>query len=418
MKQQLQQAILATFRDDKVADVAITLKRFTVREWQQSYRWLDASGLAIYFLNRMESTGLAHCLPEPVISRLAVNRDDHRAQLADQFAEFTRINHAFQSAALRYAALKGFSLIPGYCPDPLLRYQLDFDFLVHPADASRCVKELSSLGYQLTRTENSEWQFKAGTGRIPPANDIYKPKQQRSLELHFGVGHPNPSDASDRDLLSRHREQTLHELSFPSLCPADMFLTQALHLFGHINSEWTRVSWLLEFRHFVLSNADNESLWEEVRTRAVHFEDSAVAIGTATLLASMAFGNFTSPALNQWAIGALSDPVRLWIDHYGWNLIFAEFPGTKLYLFLRRELVNDERAWKRFRRAKIVPLHLPVNVVRFKNATQGPRFDACWNQSNFFISRLGFHLIEAVRHSIESLRWKRVRSYIAHLPLE
>jgi len=398
------------FRDDKVPDAAIMFQHFTVRDWQRSYRWLDASGLALYFLNRVESAHATHCLPNSVLSRLTENRDDHLTQFSDQFGEFARINRAFKDVSLPYAVLKGFSLIPHYCPDPLLRYQLDFDFLVGRTDACLFADELSSLGYQLTSTEESEWQFKAGTGRIPAASNIYKPKKQRSLELHFGVRHSTPSGASEWELLDRRCEQTLCGLSFPSLCPADMFLTQASHLFDHVNSEWTRVSWLLEFRRFVLSNTDDEILWEEVHTRAAGFEDGAIAIGTAILLCSMAFGDFAPPTLTRWTTSALSDRVRLWIEHYGWNLIFAEFPGTKLYLFLQRELINDERVWRRLRRARLVPFRLPANVaLSHDDAAKGPRFDAYWSQSKFFFARVAFHLIEAIRHLIESLRWRRMQ---------
>jgi hypothetical protein len=414
MNRQLAKAILSTLRSENVGESAQMLRRFTVRDWQRCYRWLDGSGLALYFFDKLESASMAHCLPEPVRRRLTENLDDNRAGSAELFCEFTRINYAFQNLSLPYATLKGFALTPDYCSHPSLRYQFDFDYLVRRSDACRFAEELSSLGYELVHIEENEWQFKAGTDRVPSIRELYKPKPQRAVELHFGVGHSRPADASDNNLLNRVRHQDLQGVAFPVLSPTDMFLTQAAHLFRHLGGEWTRISWLFEFRNFILAQQDNNSLWKEVHNRAETMEDSALAIGTATLLASMAFGNVAPPALSSWTIGALPHPVRLWIEHYGWDVLLAHYFGTKRYLFLQHELIPDESAWKQFLRAKMMPMHLPVrSVVQHKDRAEGSHPNFSLPELRFLALRMRFHLIENLRYLAETRRWKKVRSAAA-----
>jgi hypothetical protein len=326
------------------------------------------------------------------------------------YEEFTRINCAFQNSHLQYAALKGFALIPDYCSDPSLRCQFDFDFLIHPSDACNCTKALRFLGYQLTHAGESDWELKAGTDRLPSVHDLYKVKPQQSVELHFGIGHSRPASALSGDLLNRLRHRSLHGITFPSLSPADMFLGQAFHLFRHIGSEWTRFSWLLEYRNFVRAHHEDHALWNEVHLRAADMQDSALAVGTATLLSSMAFGKFAPPALTGWTVRTLSEPVRIWIERYGWDVLLADFPGTKLYLLLQRELMSDERAWTQTRRARLLPLHRSPRVVHPSDNAKGLRPRTLVTQLKFSAFRLRFHLIEGLRYMVESRRWKRIRN--------
>src|ERR1700761_797853 len=113
------EAIVATFRDPAEA-LRRRLEGVPQRDWVRSYYWLDASGLALYFLNQLQALGIEDALPDTVLSRLYQNLADNRVRVDAMFAEFTALNHAFQSAGVDYANLKGFALSPESCPNPSL----------------------------------------------------------------------------------------------------------------------------------------------------------------------------------------------------------------------------------------------------------------------------------------------------------
>jgi hypothetical protein len=187
-----------------------------------------------------------------------------------------------------------------------------------------------------------------------------------------------------------------------------MFLGQALHLLRHLCCEWTRISWLLEYRNFVRSQSDNHALWNEVYTRSASVDDCTLAIGAATHMASMAFGEFAPPALTEWSVRSLPDSVRLWIERYGRDVLLADFPGTKLYLLLQRELMSDEQGWRQLRSTKLFPLHRTVPLVCGDDKSKDLGARQFVSQLRFSVFRLRFHLIEGLRYLFESWRWKRI----------
>ena len=124
------EAVVGTFRDPIERSIE-RLGAFTYPDWVRSYHWLDASGMAIYFLHQLEILGIEGAIPVATLRRLRQNLVDNRRRTAALLAEFTAINRGFQQAGLRYCNLKGFTLLPDSCPDPVLRCQLDLDFLFH-----------------------------------------------------------------------------------------------------------------------------------------------------------------------------------------------------------------------------------------------------------------------------------------------
>jgi hypothetical protein len=396
----LADAILATFHLSPEENHRARLSSFSRGAWTDTYRWLDASGLALYFLDRIKSLGLEAALPEAVLLRLERNLSDNRERTADNFAELMRINQALTAAGVTFVNLKGISLVPHACADPALRLQLDLDLLIEMRQVQSCGVVLATLDYVLTGVSGSVWEFKSGASSVPSMADLYKPKPQRCVEVHFDASQPATV------LAARCEWSTWKEFSFPVLGEAERFIAQATHVLKHMRGEWTRLSWLLEFRHSVLHWKDDRAFWQQVRERVSTDKEVQTAIGAAIVLATIAYGSFASEDLASWTVDALDSGLHLWLDRYGRQAIMADFPGTKLYLL---QPDSASPAQRRTKRHRLLPLH---NAPRVVYATPGQSLSSRlsgWSaQMSFFCFRLRFHVTEGWRYLLEAPRWKKI----------
>jgi hypothetical protein len=404
MNRKLAKTILAALGDSEMQPG--TFACFKKRDWERSYDWLDTSGIALYLLDSLKKRGIASSIPPEILLRLEEKQKDNVARTEQLFCEFREINTLFRQASVRFVNLKGITLVPGYCSDPNLRFQVDLDFLVDQSDAKLCKEILESRGYSLAGITETTWEFKAGRGELPVLRDMYKPKPQRSVEVHFtgvdqkiGVG---------RDFISRAQFQTWNGFVFPALSESDKFLAQARHFYKHLRGEWTRLSWVLEYRRYISSRQSDDGFWSEVRERAEVKREAVIAIGMCSAIAAKAFGECPIPGLDSWTSDVLPTNFNRWIERYGDEILVVEFPGTKLYL-----LLDDQSDTKRVRSDKIRnnlwPLHLPPRVVE-----EGPSTTLLnkWirrsKEIKYIAWRLRFHARAALRHVLETTRLKLI----------
>jgi hypothetical protein len=363
MNYQLAQVVVATFQTEDTQTLEALFSRFSFRAWRGIYGWLDASGLALYFLDRLRILRLESSIPSRVLLRLRENAADNQEKTTHLFEEFIKINREFQRAGISYANLKGFTLAPDAFSEAALRCQLDLDFLIANHDISCCQQILQGQGYLLAGVGEDVREFKSGSGDMPSLKDLYKPKQQLCVEMHF-ADHSGEDDIHFRDdRLFRLSFRHWRDLELPVLSDADRFILQAVHLFKHLKGEWTRAAWILEYVNFVKFNEQNETLWIEVQRHVLGSEEIALAVGAATLVSCENFAVPHLPEVLTEAIGQLPPQVKLWIRRYGRKLVFARFPGTKLYLLLRRVLPDSGRRDLCEIGEKLFPLRRPARVT-------------------------------------------------------
>ena len=402
MNRQLASAVLFSFHDDDPDRQRESLKRFSSGQWKRALYWLDASGLALYFLRRAKELELADAMPAPILHQLEERHGHNLERTASLLREFARINEIFRNAQLHYANLKGPTLLPDYCADLSSRYQSDLDFLVARGDTQRCHDLLAGLGYRLMAATDEVMEFKTHSGHLPRIRDLYKAKLQQSVEVHV-------CDDSRFDLqcarLQRARMMEVEGQTCPALAEPDMFLSQSFHLFRHLCSEWTRISWLLEFRHYVVLHRNDAGLWQDICRMSADSPEAPIAVGLAIALAEVAFGEFAPDELTNWSSRRLKPELALWIRQYGRRVLLSQFPGSKLYLILKQEL--DHKAYDSHAvRRRLFPLHMPPAVVAAFATDRRMKVRNRWEQFKYFAFRLRFHMAAGAQYLLEQRRWK------------
>ena len=402
MHKRLASVVLATFRTSTTEELRRSLERFSLHDWNDNFHWLDASGLALYFLDELKSRGIESAIPDSVFYQLERRQRQNVERTRSTFEEFARINSAFRRAGLRYVNLKGFTLAPDFCPDLSLRYQTDCDFLMGIPHAEKCHDILKALGYGLVAANGHVLEFKTDVGSTPRIEDLYKVRRERSVEIHL-------CDARRPDrhpgLLERARQLRIKGASYPALCRDDMFLSQTWHLFRHLRSEWVRVSWLLEFRHFVRLYSGDSAVWSAIQTRVASARDEQVAVGMVLHFAEAVLGSFAPDELTRWSLPPVPPHAALWAERYANRIALTDFPGSKLYLLLEQTILTGAPATDVRRR--LFPTRVPAAVVVAPTNGITKRAQALLSRAAYFCFRLKFHLVSTSQYFWERWLWRR-----------
>jgi hypothetical protein len=388
---------------DPLPEKCERLKNLSSKKWQLLLTWLDTSGTALYFIDRLSQLGRLDLLPLAVLARLQENLVDNEKRTKGMIDESKEINRSFQRAGLSYAALKGFSLWPVSVPEPELRSQLDLDFLISAQSAPEARRILETRGYCLKAISGRSWEFKLGQPGKPSLKNLYKPTDHRCVELHLEA-----DDLGQASLLSRTDKLCFHDVCMPVLRPVDLFLGQGIHLYKHVCGEFWRAAHMIEFRRHVLARYHDKDFWQELRQLAEGNLRASVGLGVITLMTSQTMGNFAPEELTSWTVNRLPARIRLWVERYGRHSVMATHPGDKLYLILQQELELAGLTAKRPLRDALLPKGLPPAMSHATaNETLLSSLVRHRRQVHFVLLRFRFHLVEGLRYLWESNRWKR-----------
>lgn len=401
---QLREAALLFFCDPLPAECALVMA-LSRREWKELSRWLDTSGLALYFLDRLCELNMSGSLPADVAGRLKQNLSNNSQRIEFMIAESASIQSAFQKAGVSYAVLKGFSLWPVSVPRLELRSQLDLDFLVSEESADQARQILEEAGYRLRASDGRNLDFSAGEEKGMSLKSMYEAGRVRSAELHI-----ESVPVGQASLLSRTEKLRFRGLDMPVLPALDLFLGQGLHLYKHVCSQFARAAHLIEFRRHVIARHDEVHFWQALERQCAAHPQARIRLGVVLLLITRVMGRFAPEALTCWTVDQLPPAVQLWVDRYGSRIALAGFPGTKLYLLLEQELEASGLPRKRSLRHALLPRRLPQSIAV---AVPGESLRACVDrhlkQFRFNLLRLRFSSLEGIRFCFESMIWKRAK---------
>lgn len=401
-EERIREAVLLSFCEPLPAH-CLQLESVSEKEWKPLIKWLDISGLALYFLDRMTELQLGSMLPPSVLARLQQNLHDNTERTRGMIAESIAIQQELQQAGLSYATLKGFSLGPYSVPKPELRHQLDLDFLIAEKSAPDARRILEKRGYRLHAISGRSWEFKMNERACISLKDLYKNSPSRSAELHIETSIPGR-----RSILDRIEKREFYGIQMPVLSSVDLFLGQGLHAYKHVYSEFSRAAHLLEFRRHVLSRYGEDTFWHDLQSAAEENPRASLGLGVVTLLITSLMGDFAPQEFTSWTVRRLPRPARLWVKLYGRRVVFKNFPGSKLYLLLQRELESTGIPARRSLRQALLPSRLPPDVIPASAIeTSSERLRRYRVQLHFVLFRLRFHIVEGLRYVWQSYRWRK-----------
>jgi hypothetical protein len=395
------------------SDCLDRLKTLSPRQWEGTLRWLDDSGLPFYFLQKLKHANASKALPASVVSRLEENLAANRQRVDDMAHRFGLLNQKFTDAGVRYAVLKGVSLVPEFCEDATLRHQGDFDYLVDDHSLLKAQQVLLETGYVAKPEVPSSKEFvfmMPGLGKRSRSAAQYSARAPHAVELHLDIWDSDQhSLPAMQGLFSVERAISHHwnGFAFPALADDDAFLLQILHACQHLFTYWIRTSCLLEIGHFLSHRGSDATLWNRIEQRVgdnLILREFVVVISE---LVSNLFGAPLPELVRVWG-QAIRPAPRVWIESYARRWVFAElpvfdlrlFPTAKLTLFLHQQY-RDACAPQSLVRNRILPFSRISSSVR---KTPSQILNLAWWRR--YLRRSLYHALAALRYVCEIPRWK------------
>jgi hypothetical protein len=400
------------------------IEKFSRREWKHVQRWLDDAGLAFYFLQKLKDTHASDVVLPVVLSRMERNFASNQLRVADMSHRFDTINKGFNDAGVHYAVIKGFSLVPQFCPHAPLRHQADLDYLVDEESLAAACRVLIAAGYSSQKSTSRNHSIFMIPGGSPSRGDEqYSPQAPHTVELHTDMLDtkmlqlpPIPS------LFSVAQARTCHwnGFMFPVQADENAFLLQVLHACNHFFSQWIRMSCLFEIGYFLHRRASDTELWSRIEQRV---GDSAILREFVVIVTEVAARLFAAPLprlVQTWSSMIRPGP-RTWIEYYArnWALCglpvyeFNLFPSAKLALFLHQQYRIASRAQQAdHQRAQQADHQKEPSYSRLSRIASSIKNDpsliwnAGWWRSHNLIRRTAFHALAEVRYVCEIPRWR------------
>lgn len=413
------------FSDTSGADFQ-ELQQISARKWEQVLRWLDDSGLAFYFFEKLRSTN-SDATPTWVFSRLQQNFAVNQRRVSYMSHRFGFLNQKFNEAGVRYAVLKGFSLVPQFCPDANLRHQSDFDYLVDDRSLLAAQRVLLDAGYrQKVSGRDHELVFvMSGMGEASRGAEQYSAQAPHAVDLHLDLWETALPGVPKRFSVKRTTIRRESGFAFPALRDEDAFLVLVLHACQHLFTYWIRMSSLWEIGYFLSQRKSDTSLWHRIEQRV---GDNMVLREFVVVISELVAKLFRAPLpdlVRAWAPRIRPAP-RVWIESYARAWAFCELPAYEFRLFPRAKLARFLQ--QQYRDGGGVEKHVERNTLltfsrlsRMASAAKDRPslvLDTGWWRRQLLIRRSLFHALANLRYVCEIPRWRwrnRARMRVASM---
>lgn len=401
---------------DASGDSVAAFSQLDARNWKRALQWLDDSGLAFYFLRKLSHKKLIEAVPAWVVTKLEENFANNQARVGQMARQFAVLNQKFDDSGVRYAVLKGVSLVPQFCPEAVLRHQGDFDYLIDEEALPTARQVLVDAGYiQKSPSSSQEFIFVSQGKSAPSRNgEQYRAQSRHAVELHLDVWDSEGAGLPAMPKLFFVERTCAHqwnELSFPALNDEDAFLLQVLHACGHLFTCWIRTSNLFEISYFLDRQASEELLWNRIEQRVGDNLLLRELVVLVTELAAKLFGAPVPPLVHAWGATLLSGS-RVWIERYARRWALCElpvhdlplFPKAKLALFLQRQYSGSAHQ-AGVTRKRLLPVSRLLRLSRMVKEKPSLLLDAGWRKRQLLIRKTAYHTLAGFRYVCEIPRW-------------
>jgi putative nucleotidyltransferase-like protein len=391
-------------------------RTFDEKEWDRTLTWLDLSGLAVYFHQRLKMTGSLGDLPHHVRQRLDRSAADNTIRAAAIVEELRILCERFTSSGIRYAVLKGIALLPDYCPSPSLRTQYDHDVLVHPSSLEMAEEVLREAGYRQKNAKtdhpllyclpNPEIRFDE------TSTALYSSKLERSVEVHIRLWESEEDKIDIQlpgDLFERSVQRHWEGFAYVALSDEDCLVFQVLHAFRHILRNWCRLSIFLEISCFLNQRFSDSAFWARFADRIENIRWAPEATAIVFGLCEHLFGASIPPQIQPYLMTPLYPAMKLWNERYGRKSALTNFRNDKSSLFLYKEFVDDASAWSGIWHRRLFPVrrpHKPPAIVFQRGFSYSGRL---WMEGLHAFRRLKFHSLSGIWYAFEYPRWMFLR---------
>lgn len=398
-------------------DCANEFLTISQRRWKHLLQWLDDSGLALYFLQRLKDTSRTSAVPAGVTLQLEQNFIRNRRRVDDMARRFNSLNSRFDDAGVCYAVIKGVSLVPEFCPDARLRHQGDFDYLVDERSLLVAERIIVEAGYASKQSQSKkELAFVIPGGQPSRDADQYSAHAPHAVELHLDIWDSDMHRLPPLPRLFAVKEAVTHHwsgLTFPALNDADAFLLQILHVCHHLFTLWVRMANLFEIGYFLNRRSLDAALWNRIEQRV---GDNLLLREFVVVVVEMVTKVFAAPApplVRAW-LGGVRPETRVWIENYARQCAFSGlpayqfklFPSAKLVLFLHQQYRDNASVGRHLVGQRLLPSSRLSRMALSIRSRPSVLFEARWWKRHMIVRRSIFHALAGLRYVCEIPRWR------------
>lgn len=403
--------------DTRLGNGIPEFKKFRAAKWRYTLQYLNDNGLAFYFLRKLKDSSAEGAVPNWVLSQLESDFDANQRRVDAMSLRFDLINRKFTERGVRYAVLKGVSLVPQFCPSALLRQQGDFDYLVDERSIPIACRVLEETGYRPKPPRSTQELIfiPIASGTPSRGSEQYSSEAPHAVELHLDVWDAAQNGLPPLPGLFSVERVTTHRwngLEFPALTDEDAFLLQVVHACHHLFTYWIRVSCLLEIGFFLRDRAADTNLWNGIARRVGNNFMLKEFVVVISELAAQVFAAPLPPLVRSWG-KEVRPATRVWIDNYAQDCAFEEIPAhefqllpkAKLILFLHQQYRDDMPLEKALVRNRLAPSSRIGWMISSMRNNPSLIFNRRWWKSHLLLRRALFHALSGLRYLCEIPRW-------------